>query len=170
MEWTADGLRLAGFEGFVPFAALPTAGAPETPGVYVVLWSGAGVPAFLESSAAGWFKGKDPTVDRERLERKWLTATVVVYAGTATGGIDGKRTLHRRLDEYRRHGAGEPIGHWGGRYVWQLTDSNELLVCWRVTSGAEAEATETALLDDFKAQFGALPFANLKRGRRTRIS
>jgi hypothetical protein len=168
MDWTSTGLRAGGFEGFVSFAELPMANVPHTPGVYVVLRDADDEPVFLEASPAGWFKNRDPTVARANLERKWLAATPVVYIGTATGGTNGRRTLSRRLDEYRRHGAGEPIAHWGGRYLWHLMDSDQLLVCWKAISAQQAEETEADLIDDFIGQFGTLPFANLKRGRQAR--
>ncbi|HVX28920.1 MAG TPA: hypothetical protein VHA53_00465, partial [Nitrolancea sp.] len=69
--------------------------------------------------------------------------------------------LRRRLDEYRRYGAGEPVAHTGGRYIWQLADSRELLVAWREEPAALA--LEQSLIQSFKAMHdGKRPFANLR--------
>ena len=165
MEWSIDGLKTAGFGGFVRFVELPLAGAPNVSGVYVVVRAESGPPTFIDSSIAGWFKGKDPTVPPEKLTAKWQARTSVLYIGKADLGKTGKRSIRRRLDEYRRHGAGEPVGHWGGRYLWQLADSDQLLVCWKETPANQAEEVESDLIADFIARHGALPFANLKRGR-----
>lgn len=59
---TTEPIDLSGFAGWVPFAALPTADVPTGPGVYVVVRPIDDPPTFLDTSPAGHFKGKDPTV------------------------------------------------------------------------------------------------------------
>ncbi len=72
--------------------------------------------------------------------------------------MSGRRGLRRRLDEYRRHGAGRRAGHWGGGLIWQLADSDELLVGWREV--VDARALEKAMIAEFVAMHGKRPFAN----------
>jgi hypothetical protein len=165
MEWTRDGLESAGFEGFLPLATLDPTKVRSEPGVYVVLREQAGAPTFLSVSAAGHFKDKDPTVPLNRLEAAWVDGAAVLYVGKASGGRRGRRGLRTRLDEYRRHGSGKPVGHWGGRYIWQLTDRVELLVAWTPIPGEDPEVEESRLIADFKDRYGAKPFANRKLGK-----
>jgi hypothetical protein len=67
----------------------------------------------------------------------------VVYIGKADDA-------GRRLKQFARFGAGEPVGHWGGRYIWQLADSSELLVAWHAISWEElARDYEKRLLARF---------------------
>lgn len=76
-----------------------------------------------------------------------------------------KRTLRKRLDEYRRFGKGEPIGHWGGRLIWQLADSDELVVGWRATKPPQhPQCEESTLIRGFEADYGMRPFANMLGG------
>lgn len=158
--FTREWLDAEGFEGFVPFSALPGAHVPQTFGVYVILRASHSPPEFRPTNPAGRFKGRDPSVTQDALASKWVDGAPVVYIGKAE-----TQTLRKRLDQYRRFGAGEPIGHWGGRYIWQLTDAEQLLVAWQVTPG-NAGDRESELIQAFERHFGRMPFANLKRGRR----
>lgn len=142
-----------GFRGFVPWKALQDKALPSAPGVYMVLCDSADPGTFLDASPAGWFKGKNPTVDPETLSKKWVESAAVVYIGKATD-------LRKRLRQFSRHGHGKPEGHWGGRYIWQLADAADLLVVWKEVPDPREE--ERRLLADFRREYDRIPFANLR--------
>ena len=169
MEFTRTALSAAGFMGFVRIAELPTTDVPQGPGVCVVLRTGVSPAAYLPTSGAGWFKNKTPTVALASLEAAWVDEAAVLYIGKAGVGARGNRGLRKRLSEYKRFGAGEKIGHWGGRYIWQLVDQAELLVAWKSVVNVDPEDVEAEMLDAFVARFGVRPFANRKLGRSARM-
>lgn len=145
----------AGFTGFVNFAALdPSAISPE-PGVYIVLREAGAPPTLLDMSVGGHFKGRDPTVPVEVLQRRWISGATALYIGKAT-------SLRTRLRQFSAFGRGHPVGHWGGRYVWQIAGSSHLLVAWRPSPNPGAE--EGRLLRAFEARHSMLPFANIAHG------
>ena len=155
--FTPAALLSAGFQGFQTIAALRAdrcSTVPLDPGVYAVLRMDPLPAAFLTKSPGGWFKGKDPTVDLSILEANWVERSPVIYIGKAD-------ELQRRLRQYVEFGAGRPVGHWGGRLIWQLSGSADLQVAWRVD--AEPLWLEAGLIHAFVDEFGEMPFANLRR-------
>lgn len=158
-------LRDTGFTGFLmpeEMRNVRCKQAPASPGVYAVVRTSPHAPSFLPTNPGGRFKGRDPSVAVALLESRWIPGAQVVYIGQA-GGAGSSATLRRRLDQYMRFGAGVPVGHWGGRFIWQLADHSSLQVCWLATPERDARAVESELLEQFHAAYGALPFANLKR-------
>jgi hypothetical protein len=149
----------AGFVGWRTWTELRESTFAEVPGapaVYVVFRPSAAAPRFLGVNPGGWFKGRDPTVAAQRLAAKWLSGAHVIYVGKAD-------VARRRLADFAKFGAGSPIGHWGGQYIWQLADSSESLIAWHVISWEEsARDYERRLLARFAdLHGGAKPFANL---------
>lgn len=161
-----DSLRDAGFQGGLTVRELQDTRCRDLPaqqGVYVIVRDRSTPPSFLPISVGGFFKGKNPTVSLAELEGKWVAGTPVVYIGKA-GGDTSSATLKSRLWQYMQFGQGKDIGHWGGRYIWQLEDNKDLIVMWKATD-RDAEMVESELLDKFLKEFKQLPFANLKMGR-----
>lgn len=70
MNWSRDALVKRGFTGFVQFADLQSAHVQTDPGVYVVLHPTSVEPSFIETSPAGWFRDKDPSVAVARVEAR----------------------------------------------------------------------------------------------------
>ena len=153
MEFTRSSLEQAGFLGWVPLAAIRTSACPSTGGVYIITYDGLEPVSFAERSCGGWFKGRDPSVSREALLANWVGSAEVVYIGKAD-------RLKRRLAQFADFGAGQPVGHWGGRLIWQLPDVAALRVAWKETPGQVPAAVETALIAAFRRVYGKPPFAN----------
>lgn len=146
-----------GFEGFIPVSILrdDTSVLPEGVGVYVVIRDSKTAPRFLEKGTGGLFKGKNPNVSIAELSDNYVADSQTVYIGKAT-------SLRSRVRQLLRFGAGAAVGHWGGRYLWQLADSDDLLVAWKPTPGCVPEIIESQMIRDFVSLHGKRPFANLK--------
>ena len=157
-------LMSLGFEGFKSMSELMAGQKSQIPvqmGVYVILRESNSEPSFMEEGTGGFFKGKNPNVSISELHSNWVEGTSIVYIGKA-GGTGSSATLNKRLGQYLRFGQGANVGHWGGRYIWQLLDSRDLIVCWKTLSSEEPREMEQKMIEEFKSQHsGMRPFANL---------
>ena len=157
-------LRALGFQGFRTVAELRSGAldaVPAEPGVYLAIRACASPPRFLAVGTGGHFKGKDPSVPIARLASEWVDGALVVYVGQA--GTRSTGTLRKRICQLIRFGEGSPVGHRGGRLVWQLEDAAELQVCWKEVRDTPARTAEKALIEAFKSIHGGRrPFANLQ--------
>ena len=155
---TIEDLKNAGFKGFEKVKDLKEKHStiPETMGVYMVVRNSSDQPAFLKIGSGGFFKGKNPNVPIDELKRNWVEDTCVVYIGKAT-------SLRDRLKLYIRFGSGKPAAHYGGRYIWQLKDHDDLLFCWKTLEDKDPEQYESELIEAFRNIYGERPFANLAK-------
>ena len=157
-----DVLARDGFLGFSTVKRLRLTRCAEVPaqqGVYVVLRRGFVAPRFLERGSGGVFKGKDPNVAVSVLQLAWVPTAIVLYIGKAGGG-KLKAHLKERIDSLVQFGSGASAAHWGGRYLWQLSDAEDLVVCWKPTPGSDPRLVEKAMISDFEVTYGRRPYAN----------
>lgn len=152
----------SGFLGFVKLQDLFVNSLliPDIKGVYMILCNDPKPPEFLEIGTGGHFKGKNPNISIQALKHNWLENTKVIYIGKA-GGDDSKATLRSRLTQYFRFGQGKNVGHYGGRLIWQIKKSKELLVCWKPLPNDDPRNAEAELIQKFVSNFKRRPFANL---------
>lgn len=157
-DWTRESLVARGFVGWIPWSNCPSgldAIDRSAGGVYVITRDGKIEPVYLDRSPAGTFRG-NPTVDRAALDANWVPSAPVVYIGKADHG-----RLQTRLKEFVDFGRGGKRRHWGGRLIWQLEKSDDLLVAWRVLpKTAVPKDEEDNMIDAFKLAYGKRPFAN----------
>lgn len=156
-------LKTQGFQGFKTISVLQKNDIflPDKMGVYLILAPDNFQIEFIENGTGGFFKGKNPNVSIDELAYNWVEDANILYIGKA-GGSDSKATLYSRIKQYLNFGLNKPVGHWGGRYIWQLKNSGELIVCWKILKDIEPASYESALIDAFRKTYGKRPFANLK--------
>lgn len=153
-EFTMAALETAGFRGWLPFGQIRSApDLPSTGGVYIVAYIGADPIVYPDQSVGGWFKGRDPAVEKSVLKANWVPGAEIVYVGKAD-------QLRRRLIQFADFGVGKPIGHWGGRLIWQLPNPSALRVAWLETPGRDPLVAEQEMIARFRRVHGKPPFAN----------
>lgn len=152
-------LQRNGFNGFISVKNLKSNHKciPPVGGVYVVIRDTEEAPEFLEKGTGGFFKGKNPNVGIEELEANYVGSSRIMYIGKGNN-------LKRRIRQLLQFASGKNIGHWGGRYLWQLADSDNLLIAWKeLPTTDDPHEVESEMLEDFLNTHGKLPFANLTR-------
>lgn len=150
-----DEIKKAGFIGFKKMSELflDSSMLPDNNGVYLVLNIDNKPGEFLTVGSGGHFKGKDPNISLADLKSNWVDNTKVVYIGKAT-------SLRSRLRQYFSFGQGKNIGHYGGRLIWQIKYSKDLVVCWKSLT-TDPREFEADLIQKFVKTYGLRPFANL---------
>ena len=160
MSKEKDALKQQGFVGFKKVSELMVTNCSDVPavqGVYVVLHEGTEAPVFLKDGTGGAFKGQNPNSDISKLNANWVEDTQIVYIGMT------QDTLKKRLSPYIRFGQGDAVAHWGGRFIWQMKDSRDLIICWKPMPIGDAAKEESDMIQSFKqAHGGKRPFANLR--------
>ena len=128
---------------------------PETAGVYMIVQPKGFRRRFVKRGTGGRFKRKDPNVNLKTLQSHWVSGANELYIGKADN-------LRKRVRSMLKFGSRKPVAHWGGRLIWQLRNSWDLLLCWAEHPTPEIE--EARRLDKFSKTHGQLlPFANLRR-------
>jgi hypothetical protein len=148
-----EALEFTGFTSVQSLYASQCSEITTEAGVYGVVRPTEDSPRFLTVSVGGWFKGKDPTVDVELLCERWIADASVLYLGMAGSNL---RQRIRALIDY---GNGRPVGHQGGRYLWQVDGSAGFLVAWKIDR--DPRHLESRLLAEFEKVHARLPFANV---------
>ena len=159
-----DELKDFGFKGFIKMSELfeDFTCIPKVRGVYMVLIQEKMKQEYLETGSGGFFKDKNPNISIADLKANWVNETIVVYIGKA-GSMSSRSTLYKRLRQYLLFGQGKNIGHYGGRLIWQLKNSKDLIVCWKELTKDDPDRIETKLIEEFKTIFGKIHFANLTK-------
>lgn len=126
------------------------------PGIYLVIRESCEHPKFLHKGTGGKHDGKDLNYLIEDLENKWIDNENILYIGKTD------KSLRGRIRTYMKFGSGEDVPHRGGRAIWQLPDSEELIIAWKeLLATISAREIEAKMIQQFKdTHQGRHPFAN----------
>jgi len=152
-------LKQNNFEGFISIEKLWENNSiiPKKQGVYLVLNEEKENIEFLETGIGGIYQDKNPNVSINRLTNEFIPNSLVVYIGKANN-------LRVRIKQYLNFGRKDNILHYGGRFIWQLENSRNLLFCWKILPDNESpKVIESKLILEYRQQFtNRRPFANLQ--------
>ena len=159
MSFSIDGLRQYGFVGFVPFRTWDRSmvGTQDAEGVYAIVRSGK-LPTFLDEDGS---KPRSRSWSRAEVAARWVSGAEIVYIGQAPLRTNQRDGVAKRLDEFHSHGYRTGKSHYGGRLLWQLSDSDDLVVAWKMVPVGMAGLIESGLILGFVEEYGRRPFANV---------
>lgn len=126
-------------------------------GIYIVKVTEGHVPNFLyNTTAIRDYLGRDMLYRVTVLSDKYSKGDkAVLYIGKA-GGVN--HSLDKRIRQLVKYGAGEVKNHRGGRAIWQIQNSRDLLLGYLECE--QPEIYEKKLLIEYKEKYGVLPVAN----------
>jgi hypothetical protein len=131
LQFNRQTLKAAGIGGFRSFDQLEINRVPRAPGILAGLKPEGFERVFLAKSLGARFKKRDPSLLQAALEAEWIENADVLYIGKAGPGSTGNRGLRKHIQEFTDFGRGKPVGHWDGRLIWQLADSQSLVIAWK---------------------------------------
>jgi hypothetical protein len=135
---------------------------PNEKGIYLVITPDPAKNLFLNQGVGGFHKNRNPNIDLNRLGQRWVSDSLVLYIGQA-GGNGSSSTLKKRLKQYLDFGKGKPVGHYGGRFIWQLANHPDLIIAWKNIEGKDTRDEEKRYIHEFESFYGVLPFSNINR-------
>lgn len=141
--------------------------SPIDRGVYVVVYGKKGMPKFKDpGSGPELWRGRVVNVSVEKLVSKWVkfkdNEDQIIYIGKA-GDVGMSSSLRKRIRQYISFGQGNQSSHYGGRYIWQIANHEDMAIYFK--KEINPSVVERKLLNDFKLEHeGKLPFANLLNG------
>ena len=122
-------------------------------GIYIIaLPDDFGKVNFNSSSSLDKWKDKNVAVPIEKLHKKWVENTNILYIGKSETNIS--KRLMQHIDFWN----GEYVPAYGGRIIGQIENFFDLEV-WYFECNNPSQA-EKELLKTFKGKYGKLPFAN----------
>ena len=127
---------------------------PQVSGVYVVDTPRNDFMPEISSETTGpeFFKGRSLLYSAEELQKKFMQSDRKrIYIGKATN-------LRQRISHMIRYGMGENIPHRGGRAVWQIMNSRELLFGWCPCENPRG--VEHEMLVAYRLAYNVYPMAN----------
>lgn len=167
MAYSLTELQLFGFQGFDLLSNWDTEQifaryGRDIEGVYVVARESMATPRFKDE----FHHRPRPKVwtDGEAAQR-WVEGVQTLYFGKGplrSPKPNGKRDgLANRIEELRAHGLERGSNHYGGKLLWQLADSEDLLLGWKPVKEGTSGQVESGLILGFKRLIGQQPYANV---------
>lgn len=140
---------------------------PAASGVYWVIMPDSFLMEYMKETDGPMYgkKGKKMVYDLAKLQKRGEH-----YRRSENGGnilyIGKAKNLRNRLKQYYEFGYNEEgyHVHEGGRAIWQLKNNKKLQIAFKEC--LEEEKEEAELLDKYILKYGALPFGNMRRGKK----
>ncbi|MDR3598834.1 hypothetical protein [Clostridium sp.] len=142
-------LKNKGYKGFIRIGSLKNNYSilPELSGVYLILIPKDFIVKFL----------KDGTTNSgdsiNYLQNNWVKGAKILYIGSS----NNLRKHVKQLVDSRNNSVDRFPG---GRHLWKLKDSLDLLISWNVIDTNECKQEKKYLLNEFMVRYSKPPFAN----------